>query len=233
MWSRAGRFTPSESYTLKAEYPYCGALLDGPRKPGPPGPLIASLNAMLGSPDYQLTPEQIQAIADGWRFWRREPERSRRVIRLAIANWLAYYDLPPDRRPEPDPSVSGPFDFYAFGPEAPANARTLSPEALDRWLRRAIDAQAIARRAGTSGRSAARERAEPPGAGGPAGERALSPRPRDRSAVRRGAGRALLKDLPDDGLEEAGREPTPEVRQARNPGIDRAGAMTMTTDIEL
>ena len=57
------------------------------------------------------------------RSWRREPERSRRVIRLAVANWLAYDDLPPDRRPKSDLDVNGSLEFYAFGPEAPGHGQ--------------------------------------------------------------------------------------------------------------
>src|SRR5262249_15128778 len=67
------------------------------------------------------------------------------LIRLAVANWLAFYDLPPDRRPKPAPDLSGSFDFYAFGPEAPANARALSPEALDRWLETSPEAMSALR----------------------------------------------------------------------------------------
>ena len=33
------------------------------------------------------------------RVFKKEPERSRRVFRLIIANHLAYCDLPPSRRP--------------------------------------------------------------------------------------------------------------------------------------
>src|SRR5262249_5085139 len=116
-----GGLVPSETYTLKAEYSFVEPWLKDPDNPGRQS-LIASLKARLESPGYQLDSDQIRAIADAWRFWRREPERSRRVIRLAIANWLAYDALPPDRRPAPDPSMSGPFVFHAFGPEAPANA---------------------------------------------------------------------------------------------------------------
>ena len=61
----------------------------------------------------------------------------------------------PDRRPAPDPDVSGPFDFYALGPEAPARARALSPAALDRWLDVDTDAQELLRSwDSASGRSA-------------------------------------------------------------------------------
>ena len=84
-------------------------------------------------------------LADVWQLWRRDRERSRRVIRLAVANWLAYYDMPSKRRPAPDPQVSSGFAFYAFGPDAPATARTLAPEALDRWLNTTYDAFEILR----------------------------------------------------------------------------------------
>src|SRR5262249_36874438 len=45
----------------------------------------------------------------------------------------------------PDPNVSAPFEFYTFGPEAPAKARALSPEALDRWLKTTDDARELLR----------------------------------------------------------------------------------------
>jgi hypothetical protein len=64
---------------------------------------------------------------------------------LAVANWLAYYELPENRRPAPDMNVTGQFDFYAFGLEAPAKARALSPSALDRWLKTTSDAQQLLR----------------------------------------------------------------------------------------
>ncbi len=135
-----GSFTPSESYTLMAEYPTVDQTLDGG---DPPGRFLSlmRLETYFQSWTYRPSPEQLEAILDAWRFWRREPERSRRVIRLAIANWLAYHDLPRDRRPGPDPGVSGTHDFYAFGPEVPETARVLSPEALDRWLSTTYDAR--------------------------------------------------------------------------------------------
>jgi hypothetical protein len=129
---------PSESYTLKAEYLDVDRLLDDPDGPlsRPTGPW----SVLIPFLDIRLTPEQTQTLYDGWRFWLREPERSRRVIRLAIANWLAYGDLPVNDRPSPVRGASGMIDFYSPGPEAPANARALSPQALARWLNSCVDA---------------------------------------------------------------------------------------------
>ncbi|MDR3623173.1 MAG: hypothetical protein P4L85_27720 [Paludisphaera borealis] len=122
---------PSESYTLKAEYLNVIKDQSAWRRRGfskPPWwekafPILAS----------HLIPEQRAAIADAWSLWRRDSERCRRLVGLVAANRLAFYDLPPDRRPSPDPGVSS-CDLYAFGPEAPAKARALAPEAIGRWL---------------------------------------------------------------------------------------------------
>jgi hypothetical protein len=133
---------PSESYTLKAEFMSLETLFDGPQNPGREQ-LIDRIKAELQSRGYLVDPDPLHVVADAWRFWRREPERSRRVLRLVIANWLAYWDLPPDRRPSPDPGITGPNDFYAFGPDAPAGARAIAPEALERWLGTTYEAQTV------------------------------------------------------------------------------------------
>ena len=88
----------------------------------------------LGLPGMYFTPEQQQSIYNAWRVWHRESERSRRIIRLAIANWLAYERTPPARRPMADLGVTGPYDFYEFDENAPPEARALSAVQLDRWL---------------------------------------------------------------------------------------------------
>ncbi len=137
-----GALVPSESHTLKAEYLAMENWLEGPFAPGRQG-MIDALKSWLNSRTYQLNSDQIPSMVDAWRKWRREPERGRRVLRLAVANWLAYLDLPPDRRPAPDPEIIGRYVFYAFGSEASAKARALSPGALDRWLQSSQDAQAI------------------------------------------------------------------------------------------
>jgi hypothetical protein len=134
---------PSDSFTLAVEYSNVDrALEESPglfrgRMP----PWLSSL-AFVGA---ILTPERARSIYVAWRFWRREPERSRRVIRLVIANSLAYDELSPDRRPPPDPGITGPLDLHALGPDAPAKARALSPRALDRWLATAPDAEWLLR----------------------------------------------------------------------------------------
>ena len=137
-----GSLIPSQSYTLKAEYSCVEFFFD--EHPGRQL-LIAKLNGTLDSRGFQLDTDQIRALADAWQLWRRDRERSRRVIRLAVANWLAYYDMSPNRRPAPDSQVSSAFGFYAFGPDAPATARALAPDALERWLNTTYDAFEILR----------------------------------------------------------------------------------------
>ncbi len=168
---------PSESYTLKAEYLDIERWFDNP---GSPGHQPTATFRNLGGPSFELSPEQVQVIWDVWRFGRRETVRSRRVIRLLTSNWLAYLELPRDRRPSPSLNVSG-GDIYPFGPEAPSKARALSPEALDRWLGTTIDAQQLLPRLGWIAIWRMESNATP-AALGPAERRALPTRARHRSA---------------------------------------------------
>jgi hypothetical protein len=76
----------------------------------------------------------------GWHllvwFFIREPERSRRVVRLAFANRLAQCDKPESQRPRMignDPRYPTMF-FYEADPSAPYAARALSPKQIDDWL---------------------------------------------------------------------------------------------------
>jgi hypothetical protein len=128
---------PSETFTLKAEYLIADQMLQARnyRRRRLPPPWLITLESApaIRSLGPILSPEQIRSISDAWALWRREPERSRRVIRLITANWLEFYDAPPTQRPRPDPD-SFSCDLYSFGPEAPAKARALSPAALGRWL---------------------------------------------------------------------------------------------------
>jgi hypothetical protein len=133
---------PSESYTLKAQYLLLEWRLDPQNARA--GHMPPSWLMRLGSSGMGrwvapfLSPEQIHSISWAWCSWRREPERSRRVLRLLTANRLAYYDLPPGRRPAADPNVVT-CDVYTLGPDSPPNARILSPESLGRWLESTIN----------------------------------------------------------------------------------------------
>jgi hypothetical protein len=138
------RLLPSDAYTLKTEYPEFERMLEGPENPGQGQP-FARLNGFFNSKVIRPTPEQIQQLGLAWRWWRRESERSLRVVRLAVANWVACYELPPERRPPPYPNSTGPFPFYELGPDAPAGARAVSPAELSRWLASTIDADALLR----------------------------------------------------------------------------------------
>jgi hypothetical protein len=135
---------PSESYTLKAECLDVERLLDDPESPLR-SPRRAGLALYLPfGLDAQLSPHQMLALQDAWRFILREPERSRRVLRQAFANWLAHYDLPPDARLRPDPSADGVVDFfYPLPPRAKVKAGALAPQDLTRWLRTTVDANVL------------------------------------------------------------------------------------------
>jgi hypothetical protein len=98
----------------------------------------------------QLPPGVNKSIFAARRFMINEPERSRRVLRLAFANWLAHLEEPKtaDRKPAvrakfgvlgENSSVS----FYAVGPGAPDGARRLSPQDLASWLLTTRDAQRL------------------------------------------------------------------------------------------
>ena len=178
---------------------------------------------ILGSArTYQLTPEQVRAISDAWRSWRREPERSRRVIRLVIANWLAYYDLPPDRRPDPDPDVSGSLRLLRVRPRGAGRCPRPVARGPGPWLETTIDAQELLR--------ALDIRSDPHRGSGPtigpwwscwrANSTAATTGP-IRPPTRRSVG-PYLKELPDDGLGDAGRQAMPDAGERRR-NRDRPG----------
>jgi hypothetical protein len=63
----------------------------------------------------------------------REPERSRRLIRLVWADWLSVAALPPGERPDRGHKLPHGY-FYEPPADAPAPIRGLTPVALDRWV---------------------------------------------------------------------------------------------------
>jgi hypothetical protein len=129
---------PSESYTIKAEYLDVDRLLDDPDRWMFGAPRSWSIS--ISSLELLLSQEQTQAIHESWRFWRREPERSRRVMRLAVANWLTNFELPLQDRQRPVGNPSGRVVFYPPRAGAAGKTPALSPQQLFRWLGSSIDA---------------------------------------------------------------------------------------------
>ena len=143
--------TPPTSDGLKTEYLSFLHSLDDPE-------LMIRIHESLSSP----TPAGGSVThygSGGWkssltRVKRRalnEPERSRRVVRLVFANWLAYCDRLPSQRPPrvvPDPRMTGNSharallsDLYVVDATAPASARALPPEKVALWFGSTVDAQ--------------------------------------------------------------------------------------------
>ena len=154
-WATDPRVTPDLLRRAIAEVYACDALAASPSES-----LRAEYVSFLHSlPDPKLLrPELIGdelprayhwpggrvLLEDLPRIFKREPERSRRVVRLMFANWLAVADLPADRRP---PRASAPAvrpgayllqedlmaQLFVLDADAPASARALPPAALARW----------------------------------------------------------------------------------------------------
>jgi hypothetical protein len=66
-------------------------------------------------------------------------ERSRRVMRLLFANWLAQVDKPTSKRAPI--AIAGPTLIYAADPTAPPAARAVAPEILDNAIKNTALAQ--------------------------------------------------------------------------------------------
>jgi hypothetical protein len=92
--------------------------------------------------DMSLSPEMVGQLEAARRFLLREPERSRRVLRLLCANYLTRVET--RWRPPRKPAVLTVLTctpLYAVGPEAPAGARALPPQEVAGWLVASVDAK--------------------------------------------------------------------------------------------
>ena len=101
--------------------------------------------------DMELPQDVAASLHRARRFLLREPERSRRAIRLTFANWLAQAEGPESRGRKPAVQATlsrttniGWVPLYPVGPEAPAGARVLSPNALASWIVTTFDLKVIA-----------------------------------------------------------------------------------------
>ena len=98
----------------------------------------------FGLGDMSLSPTMIDYLVAARRFLLREPERSRRVLRLLCAQYLALQEA--QEMPPRKPAVwarKGGFlvPLYPVSPQAPAGARALPPQELARWLVAPLDAR--------------------------------------------------------------------------------------------
>ncbi len=84
------------------------------------------------------------------RYFSNEPERSRRVLRLAFANWLAHVEEQDPHHLKPAVRVTFPrgkqtrtVHFFAVSPDGPAAARRLMPQDLAARLIGTLDAKEL------------------------------------------------------------------------------------------
>jgi hypothetical protein len=105
--------------------------------------------------DMALSPTMIEYLEAARRFLSREPERSRRVLRLLFAQYLAHLETRglPSRKPavwarlsylaRTIPVTKGTIKvpLYPVSPQAPAGARALPPQAVAGWLVATLNAR--------------------------------------------------------------------------------------------
>ncbi len=135
-----------DAYSLKLEYLEMLRSLEEP----PDHILQQGMEEVL---NYRLADMQVPLnlapdVYAARRFLAREPERSRRVLRLLFANYLAHVEVPTLRNRKPtllaslDPSKrKKSVPIYFVSPEAPAGAHALPPHDVARWLATTRDAK--------------------------------------------------------------------------------------------
>ena len=132
-----------DAFTLKIEYLDLMRFLDRRVVP-PPEQIEEEWTYRLG--EMQLPIDLSLGLYQVKRGLAREPERSRRVIRLLFANWLAHVEHPGQREPAARArfhiakQTSGVL-LYPVSPDAPADARALSPQEVASWLVTTNDAK--------------------------------------------------------------------------------------------
>jgi hypothetical protein len=168
--------------------------------------------------DMQLPVDLARDLYQAKRGLAREPERTRRVIRLLFANWLAHVEHPARGKP----AVRARFHIakqtngvllYHVSPDAPADAHALSPKEVASWLVTANDAK-LALRYGFLAWPSVRQR-EQRGYRGMLKVLAREVYRRERGALPPSDEAVVgtyLKTLPDDGSADLDDEMTPTVQ---------------------
>ena len=135
-----------DSFALKTGYLEIMRWFEQPVPPRDRQAIEGEWNVRLG--DMQLPADVVESIEAARRSLVREPERSRRVLRLLFANWLAQVENPDQQSRKPavfELSLQGsrPITLllYDVGPLAPAGARALPPQEVARWLVATRDAK--------------------------------------------------------------------------------------------
>ena len=115
--------SPRASDALRVEYLCMMKAIDAP------GPLLRY--ELAGDPVWY---HHLTGLMRAGLYLKREPERSRRVTRLAFANWLAQCDRPPNGRARL--AMRAP-DVYLYDadPAAPAAANALPPGTAGEWMK--------------------------------------------------------------------------------------------------
>ena len=136
-----------EASSLKLDYQLMMGELDRPDGVLSQGEVEEQAYRIGGEP---LPPNLRQAAFSLRQFLIHEPERSRRVLRLAFANWLAHVENPDERNRRPAIRVSflswgqsTSLFFYDAGPARPKSARSLPAAGLAAWLLAAPDARLL------------------------------------------------------------------------------------------
>jgi hypothetical protein len=136
-----------DCYTLKLRYIEIMRKLDRPMNRYDRQEVEGERTYRLG--DWQVPAGAIESGEAARRSLLREPERSRRVVRLLFAHWLAHVEargLRP-RKPAVRALLTAPkpasVALYPVGPDAPAGARALTPQELARWLVTTRDARLL------------------------------------------------------------------------------------------
>jgi hypothetical protein len=103
---------------------------------------------------YQFPEGPVQAFRNTQKWCEREPERSRRVLRLLFANWLRCAEAPPDQQPRPVLQVvfqergwSRSYPIYPIDPQTQAQCPAMTPLQLAHWLESSRGAQQFLTRA--------------------------------------------------------------------------------------